>query len=380
VSHLDQRLKGGPLRVRNVWSGLSVLAFADAMRRRKRVAWAMDGAVACAALALCVLVARHHALGHAKAVASETVAAVTKGYVDGSMAELFGRDSELSTDLETPERVVSRLKGGARFHVVPNPARSFQVLAGSVRVRVLGTTFSVQQWPSGATQVLVDRGRVEVAWLGGSTILHSGEGGTFPPPDAQYKSDDAAPGPKQDETPADGVAAAPLPSGASRGPARTAGTPSLHKGWRDYAREGQYDKGFDELRSAGVDGLGDEPADLVLAADVARLSGHPEQALQPLQMICDRHPGDRRAPVAAFMLGRVLLDDLDRPVQAAGAFEQARRLLPTGPLAEDALAREVESWERAHRSDKTASLIAEYLLRYPGGRHTAAMQELSRAR
>jgi len=48
---------------------------------------------------------------------------------------------------------------------------------------------------------------------------------------------------------------------------------------------------------------------------------------------------------AAFTLGRVLLDELGRPSEAVDAFPLARS--SGGPLAEDALAREVEALSRA---------------------------------
>jgi transmembrane sensor len=308
---------------------------------------------------------------------SELAGAVTRSYLDGSVAELLGPGSELTKEMETPSRVVCRLRGGARFRVAHNPDRSFEVVSGAVQVRVLGTTFSVEQWPSGSTQVLVDQGRVEVRWPGGSTVLHSGEGGTFPPTDSAPKSIEApvAGEPEERQAPAGAPA-----SSANGRPSRDVASAAARKGWRDYAREGQYDRGFDELRSAGLDALGEDPTDLVLAADVARLSGHPEQALAPLRTLCERHPNDERAPVAAFTLGRVLLDDLGRPVEGAAAFAQARRLWPNGPLAEDALAREAESWQRAGKPDLATALVQEYLERYPNGRHAAAMQELMRRR
>jgi transmembrane sensor len=156
---------------------------------------------------------------------------------------------------------------------------------------------------------------VEVAWLGGSASLLGGQGGVFPPAEVQ---------------------ASVASSDAGR----------------------------------------DEAADLLLAADIARLSGHPEQALGPLRRLCEKHPADRRGPVAAFTLGRVLLDDLGRPGDAATAFRKARLLWPDGPLAEDALAREADSWRRAGNSDKARAEAERYLARYPEGRHAVAMRVL----
>ena len=57
-----------------------------------------------------------------------------------------------------------------------------------------------------------------------------------------------------------------------------------------------------------------------LAADVMRLTGHPEQAAEVLRRAISAHPGDGRLSVASFTLGRVLLHQLGRPrAAAAGA-------------------------------------------------------------
>jgi transmembrane sensor len=149
------------------------------------------------------------------------------------------------------------------------------------------------------------------------------------------------------------------------------------RSWRDYAHAGDYDKAYDELHAKGRESVRDDVGDLILAADVARLSGHPDQSVRPLRTVLDRHAKDRRAPVAAFTLGRVLLDDLGRATDAASAFRKARALWPEGPLAEDALARETDAWDRAGRTDRVRTLATEYVSRYPRGRHITSMQKLA---
>jgi transmembrane sensor len=120
----------------------------------------------------------------------------------------------------------------------------------------------------------------------------------------------------------------------------------------------------------------DDAADLMLAADAARLSGHPAEAVRPLRAVCDRHGGDRRAPVAAFTLGRVLLDELGQPAEAAAAFRKASALWPSGPLAEDALSREADAWQQAGRVDDSRAAAGKYLARFPKGRHVEAMRKI----
>jgi ferric-dicitrate binding protein FerR (iron transport regulator) len=101
-------------------------------------------------------------------------------FADGSTAQLHGTASTLFTEEMSSERVRLRLAGGARFDVVPNRERSFIVANAQVVVRVLGTAFSVD--PEGLrTRVTVERGRVQVMWRSGATILSAGETALFPP-------------------------------------------------------------------------------------------------------------------------------------------------------------------------------------------------------
>jgi hypothetical protein len=104
---------------------------------------------------------------------------------------------------------------------------------------------------------------------------------------------------------------------------------------------------------------------LLSAGDRAQLVGHPSQALGFYDQILRENPGDPRAPEAAFIAGRLLLHALDRPRQAAERFAQARRLAPHGPMAEDALAQEIESWARAGQVARARARAEEFRALYP---------------
>lgn len=82
---------------------------------------------------------------------------------------------------------------------------------------------------------------------------------------------------------------------------------------------------------------------LFAIADAARLAGRPADAVAPLTAIFTKFPGDSRAAIAAFQLGRVLADELHDPPAADRAFERARDLAPGGPLAKDAATRAAEA-------------------------------------
>jgi transmembrane sensor len=361
VIDLNARLARGPLRVRRLWQAPSPESFLRRLARRRRVSLVLDAVAACVCLAALLLIPWRARVAARGPLALTTLA-------DGSTAEPTSRDSELRVEEESPAHTVVWLKGGARFQVVHDPQRIFEVRLPDVRARVLGTTFSVLQLPSGAAQVLVEHGRVEVAWLGGSTLLGDGEGGVFPPAERGQEV--------VEEAPPDVSPALSASSGAAPSPVATAPTrPTAETAWRDHARAGDYAKAYSELRAGGLDSVRDEAGDLLLAADAARLSGHPADAVRQLRMLCDRHSSDPSAPVAAFTLGRVL-DDLGKPAEAAAAFRRAGALSPSSPLAEDALAREAEAWARAGRSDDARVAAARYFRRFPAGPHVADLRKI----
>jgi transmembrane sensor len=335
-------------------------------RRRRRFVSRVALSVACAS-ALLFAVSRFHRASEAASQAASAANAASMGgvrYTDGSVAELQAAGSVVHLDQQTPDFVSSTVVSGrARFDVVPNHARTFEVHAGDVSVRVLGTAFVVERAGSGA-RVSVERGRVRVAWPGGEVLLGVGEAGEFPPPQA-------TPEPPPSAVP---VEALDVESPNAEAPSSEAPNAEQHV-WRDLARRGEYAKAFAALRRTPND-VRDEPADLLLAADVARLSSHPAQAVAPLRKVSERYPKDARAPVAAFTLGRVLLDDLGRASEAAAAFDLASRLWPSGPLAGDAMAREAEALKRAGQLPQAQAVAQKYLALHPGGRHAASLHAM----
>jgi transmembrane sensor len=367
---LDERLKRGPLRVQSIWSveqtrslGREVLS-----RRRRRFAYRVALGVACASALLfaATRLYRASAAGHPATLAAANAAShAGVHYADGSVAELTSTGTVVHLDQETPVFVSSTVvTGRARFDVLHNQARTFEVHAGDVTVRVLGTAFVVERAGSGA-HVSVERGRVRVAWPGGEALLGVGEAGEFPPPQAAAEPESSA-------VP---VEALDLEAPGAESPSAEPTGAEPRVVWRDFARRGQYAQAFAALRRTPND-VREEPADLLLAADVARLSSHPAQAVAPLRRVCERYSKDARAPVAAFTLGRVLLDDLGRAAEAASAFDLASRLWPSGPLASDALAREAEALKRAGQLPQARAVAQKYLALHPGGRHASSLRAM----
>jgi transmembrane sensor len=272
-----------------------------------------------------------------------TVAKVEPGLrlADGSTATPLDPETLLVTAAAGPDRVLVRLeRGRARFSVVHDASRLFRIEVGSVIIEDLGTEFTLAR-SGDRVRVQVAAGRVRVLWNGGQTELSSGGEGEFPPREASPMVHEVSP------------------------PARPAKVTAQRAKWKSLADDGDFDAAYVEMRRSGA--LHDQPEDLLVAADVARLSHHPAEAVAPLERLVRDHARDPRAPLAAFTLGRVLLEDLGRPREAADAFVEVSRLSPEGPLLPDALAREVEAWSRAGEMGRARSRAEEYLRRFPTG-------------
>jgi transmembrane sensor len=267
----------------------------------------------------------------------------TLRFADGSSANPISAETVLRTT-SAKGRVAVRIdRGSARFVVVHDPARTFLVEVGAVRVEDLGTRFVVERVGLRA-HVAVEEGCVVVTWPAGRQEIVSGQSGWFPP---ERQALEAAPEPAQKTTP---------PHRAQR--------VQEDKTWKALAEEGDFDQAYQRMRLREIP---DVAEDLLSAADVARLSHHPADAVLPLRQILHEHARDPRAPLAAFTLGRILLEELGNPRESAVAFAAAQTLAPDGPLVSDALAREVESLSRAGDADRARSRAKDYLRRFPSG-------------
>ncbi len=137
---------------------------------RARPAWGLRAA---AAFALTVLAAAGvYLIRPARAPAPVAAAPWTAEYAtghgqlrrlslpDGSVVTL-NTDSHLRVRFTGQERSLTLTAGEADFRVVHESARDFRVAAGALRVRAVGTEFTVRAAPA-ATTVLVLEGRVGV--------------------------------------------------------------------------------------------------------------------------------------------------------------------------------------------------------------------------
>jgi transmembrane sensor len=273
--------------------------------------------------------------------------------VSASSAPRVGAGEAVSVTQLSPETVLEPMpdrhgrgfvlrSGGARFTAPHDSEHLFIVVAGDVVVEDLGTTFTVRYVDGDRLEVAVEQGRVKVRARGEDTELVGGQRLEL---------------------------AVMTPTAAGESPSRSTTGPATS--WRPLAERGRYDEAHSALKRAGPNAVRDETADLLLAADAARLSGHAGEAVPYLERVVRAHSSDPRSGLASFTLGRVLLDELGRPREAADAFARARAA--GGPLAEDALAREVEAASRAGDTTRSRELAREYNRSYPQGRRAKAV-------
>lgn len=253
-------------------------------------------------------------------------------------------------------------QGEALFDIVPHGPRAWTIDAGFAQVSVLGTRFRVVR---GAHDVRVDveRGVVRVSGamlpVGGRTLTagqsidvrEDGADATAP------RGTDAATPQSTDET--------------ARGKATTGGT-SEKTSWKPLATKGDFGKAYAALGSHGVASetkRAATPAELLQLADVARLSGHPAEAIAPLERLLEAHRDDERAALAAFTLGKIRQDALDAPASAADALEMAISLGLPDALREDAFARRVEAYAKAGKTSRAQAARTAYEDAFPTGRY-----------
>jgi hypothetical protein len=277
---------------------------------------------------------------------------------DGSTVQLLDATTDVMVEHSAPERVALRIRAGrARLEIDAQAGRVFQLRTSQVVFQVLGAVFEVAQEPE-STWLRVESGRVLVVSGAEPGALEAGDEATYPLPGRS-------------------ALAAPIPVEPEQGrrPARArASLPSAPvESWREHAERGEFKQAFSLLpRPDSGDAM--DVSELLLAADAARLSGHARAAVPFLERVMEEHAADARAPLAAFTLGGVLMNQLGMPREAEAAYAKARATSIGGALAQDALARQVEAAYRADDEALARRLAREYLEHYPQGRRIHAVR------
>lgn len=317
---------------------------------------------------------------------------------DGSSARVSSAIGRLDVLLNEPAHLELALRTGtAHFEVVPNTARRFVVTAGSVQVHVVGTVFDLERGDE-RVRVAVSEGKVRVETPIGTQFVRGGESAWFDPAGARLDDeaepaarDEAAGVPSSDLARATADTKAPPARTDETSPESAPRSVREHRlkakrlaakedkpvaapnvSWRSLCQSGDYDAAYRLLESGTR--VENDPAALMDAADAARLSNHPEASVAYLRRVLREHARSPVAPLAGFTLGRVLLERLGQPSEAAEAFSLARGIAPQGSLAQDALAREVEAWSKAGKSHEAYERAQLYVQLYPSGRRLRAVR------
>ena len=361
-----------------IWQGIDARFPRPRWRRRIEL---VAAPLALAAVAAVVFALRHDAgplrlaSGAAITAVDAPAAGARMSLSDGSYIALGAgaRLEPLESSGSTFIAIVAR--GTASFDVRPGGPRRWQIECGLATVEVVGTHFDVERSP-GRLRVAVARGQVLVR---GERVpdrvrrLAAGEAleitdATPPAATAEPKAADQAEAGDSDLTDATPELDR-APAGGSLPPASA---------WRDLARRGQHREAFAAL---GPQGLRREArrlgvTDLFALADVARLSGHPADAVAPLERIVTNFASDAQSPLAAFALGRLELDSLARPARAVAALNKALALGAPQSLREDVRARLVEAHVRARDQAAARSAADAYRREFPDGRYTKTISSL----
>lgn len=293
---------------------------------------------------------------------------------DGSVLDIRS-GAALETISNTGEAVELRaLRGRVLFDVHPGGSRRWVVDAGLARIEVTGTVFVVDRAPR-SVEVTVERGSVIVRsdrLQGGWRRLAAGESLEIRLPEEPEAEPAAEPAAEPDAGHSEDDEA------QTEGEDHHAETPS-RASWRELAAQGEYREAYDLLGAGGVSRETRRAAtmdELLALADVARLSGHPADALDPLERALSTYPTDRRATVAAFTIGRLELDVMGRPNRAARAFERCIALGAPQALQADAYARLAQARVRVGNHGRAREAAAEYLRLFPNGRRAEDMRRL----
>ncbi|MCA3016170.1 MAG: FecR domain-containing protein [Myxococcaceae bacterium] len=308
-------------------------------------------------------------------------------FSDGSSVSL-----EPGTHAEVVANQASKLTllmrdGRGRFEVNPQSHRQWVIETGVASVEVLGTIFTVERRADGV-RVAVERGVVLVRSQGLPDHLQRVEAGAevFAPAATVGVSPPSAPVPLEPspvveppvEPPAVEHRHFPVKAVASqRATSESSPVDAERPDWREPARRGDFVGAWALLGPRFAERLAaaDKPA-LLLMADTARATARPAEAAAALGRVLERDPDDT---VVAFTLGRLELEHLQRPAEAAAHFERVAAASPPSPLRYDALVRRVEALAAAADHSTALAVARDTIALFPAGAHTKKLEALVRA-
>lgn len=278
--------------------------------------------------------------------------------------------------------VLELAQGIAHFEITPGGPRTWTIDAGIASVEVLGTQFTVSRSPD-EVEVTVQRGLVRVRSHrieGGSLQLGPGQDIAVRSAPNRIQEDLALQRPAQSvpDTEIEHPVEQPNQSpSATKTPPQAAVPVQTKTSWKQLAQKRQFSEAYAVLGSQGFQretSSAHSLEELLSLADVARYSGHHRDAVRPLERAIADYPGERRAAVAAFTLGRLEADILNRQGKAVAAFRRCLELGPPRALQEDTYFRLAKA--HAQRGEIAAARRAarQYIERFPNGRRTEELR------
>jgi TolA-binding protein len=353
MTQLREHLKApvDEARLERQWSALNERGLPGAaLGGRRRLVWALGGALAMAAIGALALQLRgvqdapapkaHKAPAMAApaqlpigAVLESDETEVAVQLSDGSHVALAPR-AQMRVRSNRPKVVELELhEGRARFDVVHDTTRTFAIRIAGAEVYVLGTRFDVQREERDAgtfVRVSVSEGVVEVRRNAEVARIRAGETwtATFP-----------------HEPIGDGLRFFGNEEPKTEKPKTV-----------PYAQRGDASQLFGQ-------------------ATLARRAGRMREAAESYGALLERFPNDPRTGLSAFELGRLRMDALNDQAGAIEALERSLRASASASFREDALARIVVASDALGRTQSCLRARERYTKHYPTGVHASALAQ-----
>jgi hypothetical protein len=240
-------------------------------------------------------------------------------------------------------------RGAVDCDVEPRHGRPpFRVIAGDLKVEVVGTRFTVTRTP--ALRVDVARGKVKVTTSAGTTLVEAGESWPVVTAEVPHADepvvDEPAEAPAVEEAPvAPAPVAAPKPAPVKQKPAAPA--PSGEElGQASYKVAQKY-----------------ETSDPAKAAQLYRA------------IATDKKTNPTLAATALLSLAQVQLDGLKDPAAALATVDEHIKRFPSATNAEEAMLVRYQALRALGKRDEARGAAADYLRQFPHGAYADRFQK-----
>ena len=297
---------------------------------------------------------------------------------DGTRIRLTAGASLVPSSNSGRSVVLEQDVGRVDYDIAPGGPRRWVIECGPATIEVVGTSFEIDRAERRVT-VRVTRGIVLVRDHTFADRMIRLTAGMTTEVSAAIAGPAVSSGDPSRPTPSTEGSATPDVAPSVDGSKAAA---HVDEAWRAFAVQGKNERAYAELGPNGIalKSKSSSVEDLFALADVARLSGHPAEALDPLQRIVGEHSKDARAPLAALTAGRIQLRSLLMPARAAKSLEKAVALGVPAGLGEDTYALLIESLSRSGNQLGARAAYESFSARFPGSSRSAELMTWVRDR